>query len=138
MKKRLPLISFLLLLTASAFAGEVLEAAQKLDIYYFHGQRRCATCLEVEQQTRALIASDFQKELDAGLLKLTVLNLEKPESKALVEKYRIWGSSLLLVNDRGQKIDLTGVGFRSARNKPEQFRQELRAVIRRQLDEAGP
>jgi hypothetical protein len=131
MRKLLPLIGWLVLsATASAFAGEVLDSAKKLEIYYFHGHRRCATCLAVEKETRALVASDFQKEVDAGVLKLTLLNLEKPESKALVEQYGIWGSSLLLVNDWGQKVDRTGLGFQSARNQPEQFREQLRSIIR--------
>ncbi len=136
MKKLLPLIGLLaLFLNTSVFALEVIDTAKKLDIYYFHGHRRCATCLAVENETRALLSSDFKKELDTGVLKLTVLNLEEPESQALVQKYGIWGSSLLLVNNQGQKVDLTELGFRSARNKPERFHEELRAIIQQQLGE---
>ncbi len=66
-------------------------------------------------------------------MKLKMLNLEEPENQALVQKYVIWGSSLLLVNKQGQKVDLTEFGFRSARYKPERFREELRSIIRQQL-----
>ena len=134
MKKLLPLIGLLaLFMTTLVFAQEVIDTAKKLDIYYFHGHRRCATCRAIENETRALLSSDFKKELDTGVVKLTVLNLEEPESQALVQKYGIWGSSLLLVNNQGQKVDLTELGFRSARNKPERFREELRSIIRHQL-----
>jgi hypothetical protein len=134
MKKLLPLIGLLaLFLSTSVFAQEVIETAIRLDIYYFHGHRRCATCLAVEKETRALLRSDFKRELDTGVLKFTVLNLEEPESQSLVQKYGIWVSSLLLVNKQGQKVDLTGLGFRSARNKPERFREELRSIIQQQL-----
>jgi hypothetical protein len=64
-----------------------------------------------------------------------VLNLEEPESQTLVQKNGIWGPSLLLVNNQGQKVDLTELGFRFARNKPERFREELRAIIQQQLGE---
>lgn len=136
MKKLLPLIGLLaLFLSTSVFAMEVVNTPKKLDIYYFHGHRRCATCLAVENETRALLSSDFKNELDTGVLKLMVLNLEEPESQTLVQKYGIWGSSLLLVNNQGQKVDLTELGFRFARNKPERFREELRSIIQQQLGE---
>ena len=136
MKKLLPLIGLLaLFLSTSIFALEVVNTPKKLDIYYFHGHLRCVTCLAVENETRALLGSDFKKELDTGILKLTVLNLEEPESQTLVQKYGIWGPSLLLVNNQRQKVDLTELGFRFARNKPERFREELRAIIQQQLGE---
>jgi hypothetical protein len=136
MKKLLPLIGLLaLFLTTSVFAQEVIDTAKKLDIYYFHGHRRCATCRAIENETRALLSSDFKKELDSGVLKLMVLNLEETENQSLVQKYGIWGSSLLLVNSQGQKVDLTELGFRFARNKPERFREELRSIIQQQLGE---
>lgn len=134
MTKRLLYLGLLALcLGAPVFAQKATETAKKLDIYYFHGHRRCATCLAVENETRNLLSSDFKKELDSGILKFTVLNLEKTESQALVQKYGIWGSSLLLVNEQGQKVDLTGLGFKAARKKPEQFRAELRSIIQQQL-----
>ena len=136
MKKLLPLIGLLaLFMTTLVFAQEVIDTAKKLDIYYFHGHRRCATCRAIENETRALLSSDFKKELDTGVVKLTVLNLEEPESQALVQKYGIWGPSLLLANNQGQKVDLTELGFRFARNKPERFREELRSIIQQQLGE---
>jgi hypothetical protein len=134
MKKLLPFIGLLaLLLNVPVAAQPAIDSIKKLDIYYFHGQRRCPTCLTVEQATLGLLTSDFKQELDAGVLKFTVLNYEKPESQALVQKYAVWGSALLIVNNRGEMIDLTEKLFRTARHKPEQFREDLRSIIRQQL-----
>jgi len=92
MKKLLPLIGLLaLFLSTSVFALEVVNTPIKLDIYYFHGHRRCVTCLAVENETRALLSSDFKNELDTGVLKLTVLNLEEPESQTAGAKIRHLG-----------------------------------------------
>lgn len=134
MKKPLPFIGLLaLLLSPSVFAQEIVDNIKKLDIYYFHGHRRCATCLSIEQETKALLSSDFKQKLDTGVIRFTVLNYEESESQALVQQYAIWGSSLLLVNNYGEKIDLTELAFRAARHKPEQFREELRSIINQQL-----
>lgn len=134
MKKLWPFIGLLaLLLSAPVLAQQTIDSVKKLDLYYFHGQRRCPSCLAVEQATQDLLNSDFKKERDAGVLKFTVLNYEKPESQALVQKYAVWGSALLLVNKKGEMVDLTEKLFRTARHKPEQFREDLRSVIQRQL-----
>jgi hypothetical protein len=134
MKKLLPFIGLLtLLLSSSLYAQEIVENTKKLDIYYFHGHHRCATCLSIEQETKVLLSSDFKQKLDTGVLRFTVLNYEESENQALVQKYAIWGSSLLLVNNQGEKVDLTELAFRSARHKPEQFREELRSIIQQQL-----
>lgn len=66
-------------------------------------------------------------------MKLTVLNLDDPGSKSTAEKFGVWGSTLLLVDAAGHKTDLTGLAFRSARNDPEAFRQELRTAIQQHL-----
>jgi hypothetical protein len=134
MKKLLPFIGLLaLLLSVPVLAQQTIDSLKKLDIYYFHGQRRCPTCLAVEQATQDLLSSDFKKELDTGILKFTVLNYQKPESQTLVQKYAVWGSALLLVNNKGEMVDLTEKVFRTARHKPEQFREDLRSIIQQQL-----
>jgi len=134
MKKLLALAGLLtLLVCSSAFAQAVAETGQKLDVYYFHSQRRCPTCLAIEQETRRVLEDGFKAEMDAGVLKLTVLNLEKAESQPLAQKFEIWGSSLLLVDSQGRKIDLSPMAFATARKQPEQFREQLTAAIRQQL-----
>ena len=135
MKKVLmPLLGLLALLAlTTAWAEETLHAAKQLDVYYFHGKRRCPTCLAVETETRAVIETAFKKETDAGILKFSVLNLDDPASRGIAEQYGVWGSTLLMVDAQGQKTDLTDMGFRSARSKPEQFREELRAAIQQRL-----
>jgi hypothetical protein len=134
MKIRLPWLGLLALLVCySAFTQAVTQSSQKLDVYYFHGQRRCPTCLAIEKETRRLLEDSFKVEMDTGELKLTVLNLEKDESQPLAKKFEISGSSLLLVDAQGQKIDLTPMAFATARKQPEQFREQLTAAIQQQL-----
>lgn len=134
MKRLLPWIGLLALLVCSwAFAQAVAQTGQKLDVYYFHSQRRCPTCLAIEKETRRVLEDSFKAEMEAGALKLTVLNLEKAESQPLAQWFEIWDSSLLLVDAQGQKIDLSPMAFASARKQPEQFREQLAVAIRQQL-----
>jgi hypothetical protein len=135
--KKLLLIGFLALLANTCvLAQETPDSAKKLDVYYFHGKIRCATCLAVEKETRALVDSAFKKELATGTLHLSVMSLDKPDDDAVAQKYGIWGTSLLLVNDKGMKTDMTEVAFRFALNKPEKFREALRTAIQKQLGQA--
>ncbi|MDP2179359.1 nitrophenyl compound nitroreductase subunit ArsF family protein [Methylicorpusculum sp.] len=134
MKKLFPLAGLLaLLVCSSAFAQAVAQSGQKLDVYYFHSQRRCPTCLAIEKEPRRVLDDSFKAEMGAGVLKLTVLNLEKEESQPLAKKFEIWGSSLLLVNAQGQMINLSPMAFATARKQPEPFREQLEAAIRQQL-----
>jgi hypothetical protein len=135
--KKLLLIGLLTFLAhTTLLAQEIHGTETKLDIYYFHGNLRCATCLAVEKETRALVDSTFKNELATGILRLTVLNLEKPDGHEVAQKYGVWGSSLLLVNDKGEKTDMTQVAFRLARNKPEEFDEALQTAIQQQLGQA--
>ncbi|MDD2761244.1 MAG: hypothetical protein PHH11_13250, partial [Methylomonas sp.] len=60
MQRLLPLAGLLaLLICSSAFAQAVADSGQKLDVYYFHSQRRCPTCLAIEKETRRLLEDSF-------------------------------------------------------------------------------
>jgi hypothetical protein len=68
-------------------------------------------------------------QLDQGVIKLNVLNLEEKKNKALVEKYEIWGSSLLLVDAKGKVVNLTDLVFSKARNEAAEFKADLKVEI---------
>jgi hypothetical protein len=64
MKIRLPWLGLLALLVCySAFTQAVTQSSQKLDVYYFHGQRRCPTCLAIEKETRRLLEGGLKNQV---------------------------------------------------------------------------
>lgn len=107
-----------------------------VEVLYFHGKQRCATCVAIEQNTRTVIESRFAEECAKGDVVFRIIDLTLPENEALAEKYEVTWSSLWLTRwtdgtDRSE--NLTEYAFANARTAPETFRAELEQKIREML-----
>lgn len=108
-----------------------------IEILYFHGAKRCATCIAIENEMKKIAETDFAGQIATGELHFRIIDITKPENEALADRYEATWSSLLLSRWRdGQEAvtDLTEFAFANARTNPEKFKAELRAKIRKQLD----
>lgn len=110
----------------------------KVIVYYFHGDRRCPSCIAIEDETLKIISSDYKSYKENGEIVFSNVNIDLPENAKLAEKYQIAGSALLIIkNDKGtdvEIIDLTGDGFKFAMNKPEIFTEKLKNAIDKYLN----
>ena len=130
MRKIFILVSMVLAVTTVMGQTKTnVKAEKKVDVYYFHGAHRCPTCNAIEKETKALLESTFKKQLEDGTIKLNVLNHEEKKNKALVEKYEIWGSSLLLIDKNGKVVNLTDLAYSKARNEAAEFKADLKAEL---------
>ncbi len=130
MKKNLIII--LLLATASVFA----QKTTKLKIVYFHSERRCPTCISIENNTKKTLDTYFSNQLKDGTLTFQVLNVEDDKNQKMVEKYKAEGSSLFLTKVNGKKetiTDFTNFAFSYSRNQAEKFMVGLKAEIEKNL-----
>jgi hypothetical protein len=92
-------------------------------VYYFHATRRCATCEAVEAVARKTV-----KEYYGDEVKFIVINREEEKNKALVEKFKISGQTLLVVKD--EKIEnLTNLAFMNAMKKPEKVKDAIISAV---------
>jgi hypothetical protein len=106
----------------------------KVEVYYFHATMRCPTCMAIEEQTKKTLDDNFAEELKSGTVKLTVLNLEEKENKAITEKFEIgWSSLILYVPESKKTVNLTDDAFANARSHPDDFRKELQEKIKELL-----
>jgi len=111
-------------------AQETNKEATKVDVYYFHSTKRCPTCEAIERETKKTLDNSFATQMADGTIKLHILNLEEKANKALVEKYEIAGSSLLLIPVSGGKVvDLTNKAFLYAKDNSFAFRKELKEKL---------
>jgi hypothetical protein len=104
----------------------------KLEVYYFHATRRCATCMAIEDNTKKTLDTYFAAEIKDGTIKFNVVNVDEKKNKALAEKYEASGSALFLTKlDQGkeQKTDMTDFAFSYGRNNPEKFMAGLKDKI---------
>ncbi len=99
------------------------NASSKVEAYYFHFTARCVTCKAVESEAKNNIES-----LYGGKVTFQSVNLDEASSKALTEKLKVDGQSLLIVKGE-TKINLTNEGFLYARNNPEKFKLIIKEKV---------
>ena len=97
---------------------------KKIEMYYFHTSRRCATCNAVEE-----VSKETVKEYFANNVTFKSINLDEEEGESLAKKLRVSGQTLLIVAGK-ERIDLTNEGFMNAKNNPE----KLKKIIKEKID----
>ena len=109
--------------TKSTIAQAETQKTSEVKAYYFHATRRCATCEAVEAVTREAL-----KEYYGDKVAFESINREEEKDNPLVAKYKISGTSLLIVN--GDKmVDLTNDAFLNARTKPNKLKSKIKSTI---------
>ncbi len=98
-----------------------------IEVLYFHGKQRCATCIAIEKQTKQAV-----EELGDNRLTMRTIDISKKENESIVEKYEVAWSTLIVVKD-GNVLNLTELGFSLARNNPDGFRERLKSEIKQLL-----
>jgi hypothetical protein len=104
------------------------EAPNAIKIIYFHGNNRCTTCNNMEKYTRELLEEDYASELKKGKLVFEVYNFDVDSNAAVVDKYKIESSTLLIVKSKKGKekvTDLTETGFTYAKYQEEKFKESV-------------
>ena len=106
-----------------------------VEVLYFHGKQRCATCLAIEKHAKELIDAAYAEELKNGSLFYRTIDLN--EEEALADKYGVTWSSLIIVdydnNGKEMSKNLTGLAFGNARTAPEKFKSVLSEQISEML-----
>lgn len=101
-------------------------------VYNFHVTNRCVSCIAIEEATTKTLNTYFSEELKQGRIKRQVLNVDDKETQKISEKYEAFGSGLFitrLYKGKETTTDLTGDGFKFARNKEDRFIGILKSKI---------
>jgi len=72
------------------------EASQKVVVYYFHNNFRCAKCRKFESYSREIIEADFSNALNDGRLEWKVVNIDEPANKHFVRDYQLYTKSIIV------------------------------------------
>jgi hypothetical protein len=71
--------------------------------YYFHGFKRCKTCLHIESEAKKAIEGAFPDELKSGGLDWKAVNYEEETNSEMATKYELVAASLVIVDfENGQ------------------------------------
>jgi hypothetical protein len=95
--------SLLAVLSLTALLGVALSAEPNTPtddatatVFYFHGDRRCATCRSIEQATDAVVSERFTEKLESGDLVWKVINFDKDENRHYIEDLALAGSGVVI------------------------------------------
>jgi len=65
-------------------------------VYYFHKNRRCRTCVGIQQAIKATIDERFGEETASGLLTFREVNIDEPANAHFVQAYDLSFSSMVV------------------------------------------
>jgi len=78
-----------------AFAGDV-ASQDKVIVYYFHGDFRCATCYKMEEYSKEAIETNFKDALASEKLEFKVVNVEDRANQHYTKDYQLYTKTLIL------------------------------------------
>lgn len=108
----------------------------RVEVIYFHGKQRCATCMAIEKNAKEVVNTLFADELKNGTVVFKTVDISTPEGEKIADKYEAAWSSLFVNKWKGGKEsrkNLTEFGFGNARNNPDGFKKGLADIIRQSL-----
>lgn len=108
-----------------------------VEILYFHGKRRCATCMAIESNTKEAVETNFPDRIKDGSVVFRVIDISQKENEAIADKYEVSWSSLYIVrHNAGTETaeNMTEFAFANARNSPEVFKAGIVKAIKDRLD----
>lgn len=139
--KKLLMIFVLLIGLVSCGSGENTANAKspvndRVEVIYFHGKQRCATCMAIEKNTREVLNSMFANELKSGKVVFKIVDISTPEGEKIADRYEVTWSSLFVNKWKGGKEtrdNMTEFGFGNARKNPDAFKKGLADKIHQSL-----
>jgi hypothetical protein len=126
------LIFLLLVCLQTSFLGTSLFAqnapkTSDIEVLYFHYTRRCATCLEVEKNSKAAVSLIASDKVKAGQYSFKSINLDDASADKIAKKFKIGGQALIVVKG-DKKCDITNIAFMNS-DDPQKIKEEIKKAV---------
>jgi hypothetical protein len=72
-------------------------------VYYFHGNRRCRTCMAIQQAIQTTVSERFGAETASGALVFREVNIDEPANAHFITDFDLSSSSMVVVARRGDE-----------------------------------
>jgi hypothetical protein len=110
-------------------------SVEKVEVYHFHGNQQCSSCIAVGDLAEKTVNTYFKDELASGRLVFAHVNAQEPENAALAQKYGVTGSSLWIgVYDTNGFHKEQNIRVWSLINNEEAYSGYLSAIISKRLN----
>jgi hypothetical protein len=137
MKTRTILVLFVILISqvwnlkaqsSDQKSKDQIISADKVEVYYFHFERRCATCMAVESESEKILNELYPEKMKSGEITFLSVNLEEKSNEPLAEKLKVDGQTLLVV--KGDKQDnLTNQAFMYVSTNRDKLKKTIQQSI---------
>lgn len=100
-------------------------ATKKAVVYYFHGDRRCKTCIAVGEIAEKSVTENFKGNSDVAFKEI---NTDLKENAAIAEKFQVSGSALAFQFNKDEKEtieDITDFAFMYALTNPDTLKNTI-------------
>lgn len=101
----------------------------KVEVYYFHGTRRCETCKSVGKVSKELVEYKYTNNSN---VKFIEIDYDQKGNETLVKKFEVTSSGLYVYNQI-EFVNLTTYAFQYARTNPDKLRIKLKSTINKYL-----
>lgn len=108
----------------------------RVEVIYFHGKQRCATCMAIEKNAADAINANFAVQIKDGSIVFKTVDISSPEGEKIADKYEVTWSSLFVnkwADGKETRNNLTEFAFANARNNPNEFKKGLTDKISQTL-----
>lgn len=65
-------------------------------VYYFHGNRRCASCMKIENYTHSAVEENYAGQLKDSSVVWKLVNTDEEENKHFLADYQLYTKSVVL------------------------------------------
>ena len=130
MKRKL-LFALMSLLAMTALAQT--RVRDHVEVMYFHGKQRCATCMAIEKYAREVVEKDFANEKKKGKVVFKIVDISTDEGEKIAKKYRVTWSSLFVNGwkaGKEKRNDMTQFAFKNARKNSDEFKRGVSGKIK--------
>lgn len=107
----------------------VVFGEAKVEVYYFHGERRCPNCNAIENVAKVFVNDNYKNNED---VKFFTINFDKKENREISKKYDISMSSLVIASG-DSFMDLTIDAFQYAMTNPDYLKSEMKDIVEEYL-----
>jgi hypothetical protein len=113
-------------------AQESTPIEQNVEVYYFHYERRCMTCTNVENTTIKALEDNFGEQMKNGKVTFISVNIEDENNRALMETLKVSGQTMLFVFG-DEHVDLTNDAFMNINTRPKKYVEKVKATVEKFL-----
>jgi len=103
--------------------------ADVVNVYYFHGKTRCATCVAVGDVAKKTVETAFA---DNKKVVFTEINVSDKANEALAEKYQVTWNALIIVKG-DNAVDITEKAFATAVGNPQALENLIKDEVNKRL-----